>query len=215
MTALPPGVAGIILAGLVAAASSSLNSDLNSLSAVITEDYYARFKPGSSDKERLFVSRATVVIGGLAAVGLGTFYLYVETQTVLSIVFTLYAIFSGGLAGLFLLGIATTKTNKKGVYVGIIACILFTGYAILTSTPVPVGGGENKLLLDLGRFNYSQHKYMIGVYSHIVLFVVGYVASFFFNHEKEIKDLTIYAWLKKRRKDKENKMKEIEEYAGN
>jgi solute:Na+ symporter, SSS family len=34
-------------------------------------------------------------------------------------------------------------------------------------------GNGKKLLLDLGPLNYTHHKYMIGVYSHVVLVVVG------------------------------------------
>jgi SSS family solute:Na+ symporter len=38
-------------------------------------------------------------------------------------------------------------------------------------------GGEKRILLDLGRFNFNQHPYMVGVWSHVVLFVMGYIAS--------------------------------------
>ena len=135
---------------------------------------------------------------GLAAIGVASFYVKTGNKTVLGIVFTLYAIFSGGIAGLFLLGLFSKRANKQGLYVGIVACVLFTGYAILTSTPI--GIGENKrLLLDLGSLNFTHHKYMLGVYSHIVLFVVGYFASFLFKSEKAPDDLTFYGWLKKRK----------------
>ena len=36
---------------------------------------------------------------------------------------------------------------------------------------------ERRILLDLGRFNFHQDAYMVGVWSHVVLFMVGYVAS--------------------------------------
>jgi SSS family solute:Na+ symporter len=57
-------------------------------------------------------------------------------------------------------------------------CILFTAYAFLTSTPV--GLKEKKLLLDLGDLNFKHDKLMLGVYSHLILIGVGYVASLFF-----------------------------------
>jgi len=58
------------------------------------------------------------------------------------------------------------------VYIGIAACIAFTAWAVLTSTSV--GTGENKhLMLDFSPFNFTHHKYMLGVYSHLVLFIVG------------------------------------------
>jgi SSS family solute:Na+ symporter len=199
MTQLPIGVTGLILAALIAAAVSSLDSDLNCLAAVGVEDYYCRIKPKATDKQKLKTGRIIVGLCGLAAIGVASLYVKTGSQTVLGIVFTLYAIFSGGIAGLFLLGLFSKRANKQGLYVGIVACILFTGYALLTSTPI--GLGENKkLLLDFGSLNFTHHKYMLGVYSHIVLFVVGYFASFFFKAEKAPDDLTFYGWLKKRKK---------------
>lgn len=192
MTVLPPGITGILIAGLVAAALSSLDSELNSLSAVCVEDYYMRLRPGSTDSERLVAGKTITFIAGLGAIGIAMLYLYAGDDTVLSILFELYAIFSGGIVGLFLLGVLTTRTNRKGAYVGIIVCILFTGYAFLTSTPITLWG-EERLILDLGNFNYTHHKYMLGVYSHILLFTVGYMASFLFESEKDVHELTIYS----------------------
>lgn len=195
---LPVGVTGLILAALVAAALSSLDSDLNCLSAIGVQDYYARFKPRSTDKQRLFAGRFIIALSGLAAIIVASFYVKAGNKGVLGIVFTLYAIFSGGIAGLFLLGVFSTRANKQGLYFGIGASVLFTAYALLTSTPIGAGG-DKKLLLDLGRWNFSQHKYMLGVYTHIILFVVGYFASFFFRSEKPANNLTIYGWIEKRR----------------
>jgi solute:Na+ symporter, SSS family len=52
----------------LAAAISSLDSDLNCLAAIVVEDYYARFKPNSSDKKRMQLSRITVIVAGMASV---------------------------------------------------------------------------------------------------------------------------------------------------
>jgi len=198
MTQLPSGVIGIILAAVTAAALSSLDSDLNSLSAIVVEDYYVRVKPKSTDRQKLFAGKASIAIGGLAAVIVASLYVKFGKETVLGIVFTLYAIFSGGIVGLFLLGLFSKRANKKGVYIGIVACVLYTAYAILTSTAIGAGSGKH-LLLDLGNLNYQQHKYMIGVYSHVVLFVVGYLASYLFPHEPVDEKFTIYGWFKKKK----------------
>jgi len=199
MHELPIGVTGLILAALIAAAISSLDSDLNCLSAVGVEDYYKRFKPKSSDAQQLKVGRWLVVISGVGAILVAMFYLYAGNKGVLSVIFTLYAIFSGGIAGLFLLGLFSRRANKQGLYIGIAACILFTGWAVLTSTPI---GEENNILLDLDNFNYTHHKYMLGVYSHFVLFIVAWLASFFFPAPKIDENLTIYGWIRKRQVEK-------------
>ena len=41
---------------------------------------------------------------------------------------------------------------------------------------------------------------MLGVYSHIIVFVVGYVASLFFKSEPAAEELTIYGYFKQKDK---------------
>ena len=200
MTKLPVGIVGIVLAALLAAAISSLDSDLNCLSAITMEDYYTRFKPQATEKEKMLVSRLVIILAGLAAIWVAQYYVRNNGKGVLGIVFTLYSIFSGGIAGLFLLGIFTKRANKKGAYIGIAASVVFTAYALLTSSPLVPG---KAIILDLGEFNFAHHKMMVGVYSHIVLFVVGYLSSFFFKaEEKSINQLTYFGYLELKRKSK-------------
>ena len=195
MTKLPVGVVGLILSALIAAAISSLDSDLNCLSAICMEDYYLRFKPNSTEKHRVFLSKLFIVLAGLGAIGVAMFYVKSGGEGVLGIIFTLYSIFSGGIAGMFLLGIFCPKANKQGLYYGIGASVLFTAYALLTSTPIGMAGKE-KLLLDFGSYNFTHHKYMIGVYSHLVLFIVGYIASLFYQGKEIDERLTYAGWIR-------------------
>lgn len=195
---LPVGVTGLILSALIAAAISSLDSDINCLSAVGVEDFYSRLKPGATDKQKLRMGRILVVVAGLAALIVASIYVLMDGKGVLGIIFTLYAIFSGGIAGIFLIGLFSKRVGKKALYTGIAVCVLYTGYALLTSSKI--GNGENaRLWLDLGKWNYTHHKYMLGVYSHVILMVVAYVASFFFKEEPTDEKLTIYAWLKQKK----------------
>jgi len=189
MEQLPVGVTGLIISALIAAAISSLDSDLNCLSAVLTEDFYFKIKKRATDTQKLFFGKAMVIVSGVLSVMVATIYTYLGGEGALGIVFGLYAIFSGGIAGMFLLGLFSRRANKKGLYTGIIACILFTGYAVLTSTQV-----GDKLILDLGNWNFTHHKYMLGVYSHLVLF--------FFKTPQIDENLTYYGWSKNKRKTK-------------
>jgi SSS family solute:Na+ symporter len=61
--------------------------------------------------------------------------------------------------------------------VGIVACVLFTAWATLTSVKLPV---LNRELLDLGPLNFGLHPVLIGVFNHVVVFVVGLGASLWF-----------------------------------
>ena len=201
---LPVGIRGLIIAALAAAAISSLDTDLNCLSAIAVEDYYVRFKKNVTDSQKLRFGRIMVVLSGIGAVGVALLYIYWGGEGILGALFALYAIFSAGIVGIFLLGLLSRRANKQGLTVGICAAVLFTAYAVLTSTKVDIHGtGVKETLLDLGPWNFTHHKYMLGVYSHLIVLVVGYLASYFFAAPLAAKELTIHGYLEDRKARKQ------------
>lgn len=194
-TQLPVGVVGLVLSALIAAAISSLDSDMNCIAAIGVEDYYQRFKPNCTDKQRLNVGRWIVFGSGVATMAVALMYVAWEGEGVLGIVFELYAIFSAGIVGIFMLGLLTRRANKQGLYISLVVTVLFTAYAVLTTTDI-----DGELILDLGKFNFPHHKYMLGVYSHLIVLVVGYFASLFFKTPAAEKNLTIFAFYKTNKK---------------
>ena len=191
-TQLPVGAVGLVLAALVAAAFSSLDSDLNGMAAIGVSDFYERFKPQCTDRQKLNLGRWLIFISGVAMIFVALLYVAWDGEGVLGVIFELYAIFSAGLVGIFALGLFSKRANKQGLYVGLGVCIAFTAYAVLTTTEI-----NDKLILDFGKYNFPHHRYMLGVYSHIIVFVVGYFASFFFKSKEVAKELTIYGYLNK------------------
>ncbi len=186
-TKIPAGLAGLFMAALFSAAMSMLSSDLNCLSVVGVEDYYRKARPDTTDAHRLFVGKLLVAICGLLAVAVGVIIAW-KSERVLSMWFTVSSIVGGGLAGLFLLAFLSPRANKPGVLIGIIACLTFTTYATLTS------GKEQ--VLDLGAWNFPWAPVMIGVVAHVVLLVVGYLASLPFASTPEVnRPMTLWGWL--------------------
>jgi SSS family solute:Na+ symporter len=101
------------------------------------------------------------------------------------------------LAGLFLLAFLSERASAKAAYIGILTSILFTAWATLTL--------PDSRILDLGRFNFALHNYMIGVIGHLVLLVVGYAASFVFpNTSAKTRDMTLWGWLRLRKSSPQN-----------
>jgi SSS family solute:Na+ symporter len=76
--------------------------------------------------ERLAVGRGVVLFRGLVTILIAAYFARAGEKSVLGSLFELYAIFSGGIVGLFALAFFTRKAYRKGVIAGIIACILFT-----------------------------------------------------------------------------------------
>ena len=187
---LPPGMAGLFMASMMGAAMSGLASDLNCLGVVGVEDFYRAWKPNATDRERLRMGKMIIACCGLLCIAIAI-VLSKSKGGALSMWFSMSAIASGGLAGLFLLAFFCTRANRRGVYVGIAASVLFTAWATLTM-------GQNRVL-DLGRFNYTWNDLMIGALAHIVLFGVGYFASLPFAPEGDGQtEMTIWEWFRRR-----------------
>ncbi len=208
MSQLPVGVVGFILAAMVSAAICSLSADLNSLAAVGIEDYYKKLRPNRVDNEYLKASRTMVAIAGLISMGIGFIYVELGSESILGIIFTLYAIFSGGIVGIFLLGVFSRRANQQGVNIAILVCILFTAYAFLSSTEIEFGG-EKHLLLDLGSLNFTHNKLMLGVYSHLIVIIVGYLASLFYPKPNLDPNLYFYGWRANRKLEQEGGMDHV------
>ena len=79
LTELPPGLLGLLLAGLLAAAMSSMDSDLNSVAAVVVQNFYRRMRPGAAQRRQLMVGRAGVVVGGLLSIFLAQQWIGIES----------------------------------------------------------------------------------------------------------------------------------------
>ena len=204
-TEMPVGITGLIIAALAAGAISSIDSSINCISAVVVEDWYGRFHPKAADKTKLRLGRISVLVVGVASILVALLYLSWGGQGVLGSLFGLYAIISAGIVGIFMLGLFSRRANWQGLYIGIGCAILFTAYAVLTSTPFDMGSGQKELLVDLGRYNFTHSTYMLGVYSHLIVLIVGYVASLFFKTPLADKDLTIYGYWESRRAEKAKK----------
>src|SRR5690606_35727256 len=65
---LPAGLMGLMLAAIFSATMSSLNSEFNIMSGVLTNDIYKRlFKPDGPDSHYIWVARLNLVLVGLIA----------------------------------------------------------------------------------------------------------------------------------------------------
>ncbi|MBI4909343.1 MAG: sodium:solute symporter [Acidobacteria bacterium] len=190
-THIPMGMAGLFMASLLAAAMSTLASDLNCIALVGVEDIYRHVRPQCDDQQRLRMGKILVAVFGVLGVTMAEILAHANGSA-LSMWFTVSAVLSGGLAGLFLLAFFSRRANARGVYVGIAACIAFTLWATAT-------GGKDKFL-DLGAFNYPWDDLTIGAVAHVVLWIIGYAASWLLGSgaESEFGSVTVWRWLKSR-----------------
>ena len=104
---------------------SSIDSVLNSLSAVTMEDFLKNLnknKPWSADKE-LFYSRICTLFWGLIAIIL-SFYVDDIASTVLEAINKIGSLINGPILGVFLLGLFTYRVNGNGACIGLLVGFL-------------------------------------------------------------------------------------------
>jgi SSS family transporter len=128
---MPPGLAGLLLASIIAVAMSNASGSLNSLAASSVLDF-ARLRGHETDPKR-FLSlsrRMTLVWGGVLIV-----FGLIKWGPLLEAGLTVASMPFGSLLGLFLLGTLDRKANARGALVG-----MFFGLATIVSvwlfTPV-------------------------------------------------------------------------------
>ena len=117
---LPVGISGLVVAGLLAAAMSSLSSGINSSCSVITVDFIDRFrnrlgKQGETDHVRL--AKYISVLVGAAVVVLSS-YIGMVTGNLLEIAYKVVNLLTVPLAGLFFMALFVRWATSLGTIVG-------------------------------------------------------------------------------------------------
>lgn len=110
----PPGVAGLILAGLLAATMSSIDSGINACTAAYVTDFQKRFnwKKIPSQVLSLVIGVVSTSLALLLIPAIG------KSNSVFAIVNKLVNGLGSPLLCLMLLGMFSKKTNSSGVFVG-------------------------------------------------------------------------------------------------
>jgi SSS family transporter len=120
---LPNGVIGIIFIGILAAAMSSLDSALNSMSAATMRDVYQPYlRPQATERHYLLVSKLCTVFWGAVAVGFA-FLVPGIAPTVIEAINKVGSLLYGPIFAAFLLGILTRWATPLGVKLGVVAGI--------------------------------------------------------------------------------------------
>ena len=155
VTHMPRGIAGLLIAAILAAAMSNLSAALNSLSSSSMMDLYLRFRPDVDEKKRLKLSRLATVVWALVLFGLAVIALH-RVGRVIEVGLQIASVAYGAMLGVFMLGVLTKRAHQNGAIVGMIC-----GFGI-------------ELYLCLG----SQVPWTWWVpIGSTVTFAVGYVAS--------------------------------------
>jgi len=154
VTHLPPGLIGLVVAAIFAAAMSTLSSSLNSSSATAMADFYMPAF-ARSDAHYLRVSRWLTAGWGLIQITVAIVAIWFSTRAV-DEVLGIASFTNGIILGVFLLGTFAPRVRQRAAFVGIAA-----GTAVM-------------LTVKLMQLTSWQWYVLIG---SVVTFVVGSLAS--------------------------------------
>lgn len=115
---LPAGVAGIVIAGIFAAAQSTISTSMNSIATAFTTDFVRRFDLLNSEKKYLRLARLLTVLFGVLGTGFALLIAYADIKSLWDTFIGILGLFGGAMGGLFMLGIFTTSANGRGALTG-------------------------------------------------------------------------------------------------
>lgn len=117
---LPPGLSGLIVAGILAAMMSTVSSSLNSLASATTHDLYAPLAGRVGDEEHLLVvGKRFTLLWAVVLIGGAMLFQLVQQGTPVVVVALQIASFTyGGLLGGFLLAVLSRRADQRDATIG-------------------------------------------------------------------------------------------------
>ncbi len=151
------GLVGLILAGLFAAAMSTIDSGINGVTSVIVYDWL-------SDKElSLRVSRILTTLLGVIVIGAAILVSFID-ENVIDIIMAIAGTFLGMLLAIYLLGMLLPRANLPGILIGLaVGLVCLALVWIFTDIP----------------------KWWFGAFTIVPTFIAGAMASLFFPRPPE------------------------------
>lgn len=156
---LPVGVTGLIIAGIFAAAMSTLSSIINSCATLLSVDFYDRLAKAPTERGSVRFAEWMTVVIGLIGIGLALLLSRFDIHSLFDVSIELAGLLGGGFAGAYTLGMFTRRANSQGVAIGVASAIALT---------------------TLAWWFQLVHPYFYLGISIMLCIVIGYVASLFF-----------------------------------
>lgn len=176
---LPAGLSGLLIAGVFAAAMSSLDSSMNSAATAITTDFVRRFRPDMADAYCLKLARWLVVVLGIIGTGTALLMAGSDIKSLWDQFSRIIGLFGGGLAGLFMLAAFTRRAHGWGALVGLLLTAPVM-YYVQSYTPL--------------------HFFLYATIGMANCFVLGYVFSLLLPSERRsLEGLTVHTLYANRR----------------
>lgn len=173
---LPIGVAGLIIAGIFAAAQSTVSTSMNSIATTVVTDFVRPFQLVKNEKSYMKVARALTFLSGLLGTLVGLIFIDPEIRSLMEAYFKVIGMFMGALGGIFVLGALTKRANSLGAIVGLTSGVL--------------------VMISAWQFGWA-NGYLYGTIGILTCLIIGYVVSLISpQHQKDLNGLTLFTMNK-------------------
>lgn len=170
---VPVGIAGLIVAGIFAAAQSTISTSMNSTATAVVSDFLRPLDAMKTERGYLNAARTITFTFGVIGTMLGLLFIDPSNRSLFDSFIKVIGLFMGVLGGLFALGVLTRRASPWGSLLGALA-----GAAVMGLLPV---------CSEINGYLYAA----IGI---ATCFIVGLAASLALpGRQKSIEGLTIYS----------------------
>jgi len=140
---LPPGLSGLLIAGILSATMGSLSSALNSMSNSTVADLWRPMRGDMSERAALRLSRALTIVWAVAMAIFASLFTNTKSQVVL-LGLGVAGYTYGALLGAFLLGLLVPRARQRDAIAAFVATLavmtyVVRGYALAFTWYVPLG----------------------------------------------------------------------------
>ncbi|MDP4274756.1 MAG: sodium:solute symporter [Bacteroidota bacterium] len=166
----PAGMTGLVMAVLIAALISTVDSALNSLSTVFTMDIYVKkYKPQASQKEIIKIGRIVSASGALIAVFLTLAIDCIKGLKLFDIFQSVLSFLAPPMSVVFLFGILWKKTTTRAA-----------NFTLTGGTMLSIGIGILYLwVFPQAKYHCWPHFLLLSFYIFVVLSILAFLISFF------------------------------------
>ncbi len=183
LTEVPVGITGLVIAGVLAAAMSSLDSSINAVATIITVDLMKPYlAKGRDDRFYLrFAKVIALITSGLMILG-AILFSSIEKESMNDLSWIVASVFGGCLLGLFMAGFFTTRIDNRAALIGLAVAIVLNVY---------LGVNAAGWLPD--QLQVPVHSYWTGILVNFAfLMIAGVAALIRGRNSKDLSGLTVW-----------------------
>ncbi len=166
----PAGMTGLVMAVLIAALVSTIDSALNSLSTVFTMDIFIKkYKPGASPKDIIRIGRIVTVIGAVTAIFLTLAIDSIKGLNLFDVFQAVLGFIAPPMSVVFLFGVLWKKTTTKAANLALSAGTIFsfgTGIMYLWVFPSE-------------EYDFWPHFLLLSFFIFVLISITTFLVSYF------------------------------------